>query len=127
MVLLSIVSNVASRHLFEMLDESNRAVEIILGFWYQIINNTYSDNIYKLEIQQQSEIKNIIELLSEAKLLTKSNIRLLIDTLVQKLPVLYKHCRPLYTKISFLLTFSQDITINRAFYELLTAFATYLT
>jgi hypothetical protein len=48
MVLVSIVSNVASRNLLEMLDESNRAVEIILGFWYQIINNTYSDNIYKL-------------------------------------------------------------------------------
>lgn len=47
-----------------MLEESNRAVEIVLGFWYQIINNTYSDNIYKLEIQQHSEIKEILELLS---------------------------------------------------------------
>lgn len=48
MVLVSIVSNIVSHHLYELLEESNRAIEIILGYWYQIINNTYSDNIYKL-------------------------------------------------------------------------------
>lgn len=48
MVLVSIVCNLIGHHLGEMLEESNRAIEIILGYWYQIINNTYSDNIYKL-------------------------------------------------------------------------------
>lgn len=53
MVLLSIVSHVVGRHLYEMLEEVSRTVEIILGFWYQIINATYEDNIYKLEMQDQ--------------------------------------------------------------------------
>jgi hypothetical protein len=54
------VSNVAGSHIYEMLEESNRVIEIILGFWYQVINNTYSDNIFKLEIQKESEIKQIL-------------------------------------------------------------------
>ena len=48
MVLLSIVINIASGHLLELIEQSNRALEIILGFWYQVISNTWSDNIYKL-------------------------------------------------------------------------------
>jgi hypothetical protein len=58
--LVSLVSNVAGSHIYEMLEESNRVIEIILGFWYQVINNTYSDNIFKLEIQKESEIKQIL-------------------------------------------------------------------
>jgi|JI10StandDraft_1071094.scaffolds.fasta_scaffold1711292_1 hypothetical protein len=50
MVLLSIVSHVVGRHLFEMLEDVNRALEIILGFWFQIINATYEDNMFKLEM-----------------------------------------------------------------------------
>lgn len=65
--------------------------------------------------------------LGSAKLLTKSNIGLLLDTLTQKLGVLFKHAKHLYNKISYLLTFSQEVSINRAFYELLTLFATFLT
>lgn len=48
MVLLSIISDIVGHHLFEMLEEVSRSLEIILGFWYQIINATYDDNIYKL-------------------------------------------------------------------------------
>ena len=47
--LISIIANIVSSHLYEMLEESIRTVEIILGFWFQILNNTYNSNIFKLE------------------------------------------------------------------------------
>ena len=92
-----------------------------------MISNTYSDNIYKLEIQQESEIKEILQILSEAKLLTKSSIKQLLETVMHKLPLLFKHSKQLYNKVNSLIKQAQDLTINRAFYELLTIFATYLT
>lgn len=65
--------------------------------------------------------------LGEAKLLTKSNIRLLLDTIGQKLGVLFKHSKQIYHKMTYLISSSQEVSINRAFYELLTLFATFLT
>jgi hypothetical protein len=64
--------------------------------------------------------------LSEAKLLTKSNIHLLLETLHHKLPLLFKYYRQFYNKVSALLNLCKEISINRAFYDLLTMFAGFL-
>lgn len=67
-----------------------------------------------------------MDALSEAKLLTKSNIRLLLETLHHKLPLLFKYYKQFFNKLTFLLTLCKDISINRAFYDLLTLFAGFL-
>lgn len=126
-VLVSVISNIVANKLEELLEEAIRSIEIILGFWFQIISNTYQQHLYKLEIQIQSDIKDLMNTLSEAKLMTKSNIKLLLETILQKIPVLYKHCKHLYNKISFLIAMSEEMSINRTFYELLTLFASHLT
>lgn len=59
--LLAVVFNIASSHFYELLDESNRVVEIVLGFWYQVLNTTYQQNLYRLEIQQSSPVKAVLE------------------------------------------------------------------
>ena len=41
--------------------------------------------------------------------------------------VLFKYCRPLLVQVKHLLTMSHQISISRAFYELLTLFASHLT
>lgn len=63
-VLVSVISNIVANKLEELLEETIRSIEIILGFWFQIISNTYQQHLYKLEIQIQSDIKDLMNTLS---------------------------------------------------------------
>ena len=74
-------------------------VELVVGFWFQIVNNTYNDNIYKLEITQASEIKEVINKLADARLLTKSNIKQLMETLKPKVSLVFKYHKEIYKNI----------------------------
>jgi hypothetical protein len=75
----------------------------------------------------QSDIKTIITKLEGAKLMTKANLKLLLDTVLLKISLLFKHNHHFYNKIAFLVAMSEQLSINRSFYELLTHFARYLT
>ena len=68
-----------------------------------------------------------MKLLSDARLLTKPTLALLLETLTQKLIILFKNFKELYEKIKYLIALSEQLSINRAFYELLTQFAIFLT
>ena len=114
--LMGLIVNIASGHFYELLEESNRIVEIVLGFWYQVVNNTYCQNIYQLEINQDSEIKEVIDLLANAKLLTKRNLSLLLQTVTHKIGVIFKHHKILYKKFDQVRSFGREMSINRAFY-----------
>jgi hypothetical protein len=59
--------------------------------------------------------------------MTKANLTLLLETALLKTSLLLKHNPHFYNKISFLVSMSEQLSINRAFYELLTHFARYLT
>jgi hypothetical protein len=57
-----------------------------------------------------------MKLLSDARLLTKPTLPLLIETLIQKLIILFKHFKELHEKIKYLISLSEQLSINRAFY-----------
>lgn len=59
--------------------------------------------------------------------MTKANITLLLETTLLKTSLLLKHNPHLHNRIAFLVSMSEQLSINRAFYELLTHFARYLT
>ena len=68
-----------------------------------------------------------MKILADARLLTKSSLPLLIETVLQKLPLLYRHARDLWERVKLLAGLSEDLSINRAFYELLGLLATHIT
>jgi hypothetical protein len=59
--------------------------------------------------------------------MTKANLKLVLETALHKVSLLFKHNHHFYNKISFLVAMSEELSINRSFYELLTLFARYLT
>jgi hypothetical protein len=65
--------------------------------------------------------------LSEARLLTKGTLSILLETVLQKLQILFKNFRDFHEKIKPLVQLSEELSINRAFYELLSQFAVFIT
>lgn len=47
-----------------------------------------------------------MQMLSDAKLMTKSHIKLLIETLMQKIPLFFKNNKQFYSKIEALIHLS---------------------